>query len=331
MKRIRIFIIITVLAGVMFVLSGCAYYNCCFYFKFKGEYMADKYVDMLIPLDETDELYIDFNHENIRKCQGKKDLITEIPENSEIVNYNKNGYRSMLVHTKDSSLDIIVKDSESISDYKEEYNGTPYEITQNILLPKEWCRKYHDRYGEWAFLEFCNKYKKCYVAIFDKDGNILQISKRVPLVSLDNFYINDTTFYDVEKNKIKSNYIASVDIFVFIVILLFLVMPVSMLGCFIILIVDKIRQNKPIVSYKGYIIASSICNIPALMFIITYIYYTFGKLSIIVNPLLIIPALSITATVGTLIHFIRFEKKLRMKRYLEEKYREEHLDISEKM
>lgn len=51
------------------------------------------------------------------------------------------------------------------------------------------------------FLEFCNKYKKCRVAIFDKDGNILQISKKISLVSLGNFYINDTTFYDVEKTE----------------------------------------------------------------------------------------------------------------------------------
>ncbi|MCM1271790.1 MAG: hypothetical protein NC247_14405 [Ruminococcus flavefaciens] len=58
MKRyIKILVIITMLAGIMFMFSGCAYYNSSFDFEFKGEYMADKYVDLLIPFDETDKRY----------------------------------------------------------------------------------------------------------------------------------------------------------------------------------------------------------------------------------------------------------------------------------
>lgn len=337
MRKIKFFIMAFVLVGIMFLFSGCAYYSSYFDFEFNGEYMADKYVDLLIPLDETDELYTDFNHENIIKYQGKKDLTTEIPENSEIVNYNKNGYRSMLVHTKDSSLDIMIKDSESIPDYNEKYNGTPHEVTQLILLPDELFYKYQDEYGETAFLKFCNKYKKCYVAIFDKDGNILQISKKIPLVSLGNFYLQDIS-YDVENNKIKPTYKASVEMLIFVNIV-GIFATVGMIGCIITLIVDKVNQNKPIVSYRGYIIASSIFNIPTALFIIAYIYCAFG-LSLTITDFFIylfikllslnIRLVFIPVNIGVLVHFIRFEKKLRLKRYLEEKHRAESLDNSEK-
>lgn len=58
MKRyIKIFVMITMLAGIMFMFSGCAYYNISFDFEFTGEYMTDKYVDLLISFDETDKRY----------------------------------------------------------------------------------------------------------------------------------------------------------------------------------------------------------------------------------------------------------------------------------
>ncbi|MDE6425210.1 MAG: hypothetical protein K2K89_03610 [Ruminococcus sp.] len=318
MRKTRFFIMAFVLVGIMFLLSGCAYYSSSFDFEFKGEYMADKYVDLLIPLDETDEFYTDYN------CNIEGDI--KIPENSEIVKYNKDGFRSMLMHIKDADLNISICDSESMPDCSEKYNGNPFEIRQWVGVPY-YEGRYDDPYNEEMFLEFCNKYKKCRVAVFDSDGNILQISKKIPIVSLKNFYLQDIS-YNVEKNKIKPHYIESSDILVFYIIV-WLLMQVGMVGCLIILIVDKIRQNKPIVSYKGYIIASSICNIPAVVLIITYIYCAFGISSIIVSSfitLLIISVFSVSATVGTLMHFIRFEKKLCMKKYLEK-----NLDISGKM
>ena len=56
-KHIKNFIMITMLVGMMFIFSGCAYYNSSFDFEFTGEYMADKYVDLLISFDETDKRY----------------------------------------------------------------------------------------------------------------------------------------------------------------------------------------------------------------------------------------------------------------------------------
>ena len=170
MRKIRFFIVAFVFVGIMFVLSGCAYYSDRFDFEFKGEYMADKYVDLLIPIDETDEFYTPYN------CNIEGDI--EIPENSEIVKYNKDGYRSMLMHIKEADLSISICDSEHYSDSHEKYNGTPSEIRQWIGVPY-YEGRYNDPYNEEMFLEFCNKYKKCRVAVFDKDGNILQISKKI--------------------------------------------------------------------------------------------------------------------------------------------------------
>lgn len=315
-KYIKIFAIIAMLAGIMFIFSGCAYYNSSFNFEFNGEYMADKYVDLLIPLDETDERYTDFNC--IVEKSGKwHSSSIEIPENSEIVNYNKDGYRSMLMHMEDSNLSIWVQDSEGFPDYNKEYNGIPYTVSQRIGLPNEWLCKYDDPYGEEAFLEFCNKYKKCRAAIFDKEGNIMLISKKIPLVSLGNFYIDDITSYDVVKNKIKPHYIASQEMLVFAAAI-WLLEQVCVIGCIITLIVDKVNQNKSITSYRGYIIASSIFNVPTVLSIIITIYaviarmLTFGEIiKICFSFSALFELVEAIVTVSVLVHFIKYEKLLR--------------------
>lgn len=312
MRKIKFFIMAFVLVGIMFLFSGCAYYSSYFDFEFNGEYMADKYVDLLIPLDETDEFYTDYN------CNIEGNI--EIPENSEIVKYNKDGYRSMIMHIKESSLWILITDSEHYPDSNEKYNGVPSEINQYIYVPY-YEGRYDDPYNEEMFLEFCNKYKKCHVAIFDKDGNILQISKKIPLVSLGNFYLQDIS-YDVENNKIKPYYKRSEKI-CFFLINVWLFSLIGTIGCIITLIKDKVNRNRFIVSYKGYIIATSIFNIPTALFIIVYIYCAFGT-SLSIEDFFII--FHTIINMGVLMHFIRLEKKLRIK-----KYNAESLDISEKM
>lgn len=302
MRKTRFFIMIFVLVGIMFVLSGCgAYYSTDFDFYFHGDYMADKYVDLLIPIDENDEFYTPYN------SYIENDI--EIPEDSEIVNYNKDGYRSMLIHMNKSDLDISMKDSEGYYDTQEEYNGTPSEIHQWVWFPP-----YHMSESEERFLEFCNKYKKCYIAVFDGNGNIVQISKKIPLVSLGNFYLQDIS-YNVEKNKIKPYYIESWSLKSFF-IEVWLLSLAGMIGCIITLSVGNLNQNRPIISYKGYeyIIASAIFNIPAVLLIMIDIYCILGKSMTIEKFLITLPTILID--MGVLIHFIRLEKKLHMKKIL---------------
>ncbi len=248
MRKTRFFIMACVLVGIMFLFSGCAYYSDHFDFEFNGEYMADKYVDLLIPLDETDEFYTDYN------CNIEGDI--EIPENSEIVNYNKDGFRSMLMHIKESNLNISS------------------EIRQSIYVPY-YEGRYDDPYNEEMFLEFCNKYRKCRVAIFDKDGSILQVSKKIPLVSLGNFYLQDIS-YDAENNVINQNYITSKEILAFINIV-WLFSMICTIGCIITFIVYKINHNPWYRTYKGYIIASSLFNIPNAILIMSNLFISFSK------------------------------------------------------
>lgn len=301
MRKTRFFIMAFVLIGIMFVLSGCGvHYSDHFDFYFQGEYMADKYVDLLIPIDENDEFYTPYN------CNIEGDI--EIPENSEIVKYNKDGYRSMLIHMRRSRLEISMKDSEGYYNSQEEYNGIPSEICQWVCLP------YYDMpENEEMFLKFCNKYKKCYAVVFDGNGNILHISKKIPLVSLGNFYLQDIS-YNLERNRIKPDYVVSEGLS-YSVVEVWLLSVVATIGSIITLIVGKLNQNRPIISYKeyGYIIASAIFNIPVAVLILTFLYMAFGTSFTIVDFFInlldifigYLSFIFMPINIGVLIHFIR--------------------------
>jgi len=312
MRKIRFFIMAFMLVGIMFLFSGCGcgvYYNDYFGFGFnKDEYMADKYVDLLLKFDETDEWYTPYN------CNIEGDI--KIPENSEIVKYNKDGYRSMLMHIKEAYLSISIQYFEGIHDCSKEYNGTPYEIRQYVNMPSHYEGHYIGC-NDKMLLEFCNKYKKCRVAVFDKDGNIVQISKKIPLVSLGNFYLQNIS-YNVEKNRIKPSYIMSDDLWYF-TSKIWLLLQVGLIGCIITLKVYKINHNQWDRTYKGYIIASSIFNIPNAILIIIDLYYVLGMSTTIYDFFInmLIPLFEINIfligmpiTIAVLLHFINLEKSL---------------------
>ena len=258
--RKKRFIMIFVLVGIMFVLSGCGfYYQDHFDVDVQGKNKVNKYVDLLIPIDETDEFYTPYN------CNIKGDI--KIPEDSEIVNYNKDGYRSMLMHVKDSRLTFSPNYSEIIQELCVPYDEGYYIDYDNTKM----------------FLEFCNKYRKCYAVIFDGRGNILQISKQIPILHLGKFYLQDIT-YNIDENKIKPDYIVSDGVH-YSVLELWLLSVVCTIGSIITLIVGKFNQYQPIFSYKGYgyIIASAIFNIPVAVLILAFLYMAFGMSSTIVD------------------------------------------------
>ncbi|MDE5861605.1 MAG: hypothetical protein K2H28_05360 [Ruminococcus sp.] len=321
MRKTRFFIMIFVLVGIMFVLSGCGlHYSDHFDFDFSGRYMADKYVDLLIPIDEDDEFYTPYN------CNIEGHI--EIPEDSEIVNYNKDGYRSMLMYVKDSRLEIYIQDSEGHHNTHEEYNGIPYKISQCVCLPS-----YHMSERDEKFKEFCNKYKKCYAVVFDGNGNILHISKQIPIVSLGKFYLQDIS-YNLERNRIKPDYVVSEGLS-YSVLEVWLLSVVGTIGCIITLIVGKLNQNRPIVSYKGYeyIIASAIFNIPVVVLIMTFLYMAFGTSFTIVDFFInlfnifigYLSFIFMPINIGVLIHFIRL---IQLEK---ENASEKNLDISGKI
>lgn len=255
-------LLLFVILGCMFMLSGCAYYNTSFEFDFDGDYMADKYVDLLIPIDESDERYADLN--DIVLNGESSDDLRNIPKDSEIVAYSKDGYRSMLMHMKGAELDTSFN-----GDGSDGNSGITSEVYQHVYLPHEWYQKDGDPYGEEAFLEFCDKYKKARAAVFDSEGNILHISKKFSLSKLRYSYIYKLE-YDVPANKISCTHIESTEVYACRA----LISLMSVIGTIIFIILLIVHEFFHYITEKGsrgYIIIAVIFCIPSALSILLLI------------------------------------------------------------
>lgn len=312
MKKNKTLLMIIMLAGIMFIFSGCAYYNTDFSIKFDYSYMADKYVDLLIPIDKNDERYTEYNTPNKN--------MPHIPENSEIVTYDKDNYRSMLMHMKDSTISITKRDSEDVPDYFENYNGIPEKITYRISLPEEWLSS-ADPYGEDAFLEFCDKYKYYCAAVFDSEGNIISISDRLPMKLL-GYYTYGEIEYDPEKNTIRQEYIASEEILL-ILLLLGLFSAVFAVVSLLLPIVYECKHKERERNCIKYIVISVCMNIPMLMKVLWMMLFSvFGSTSIrfavsnFFGCFTVINLISYVITTGVFIFFCVINHKLKNPNYV---------------
>lgn len=312
-KYLRTSFMIIMLVGIMFIFSGCAYYNTYFSMEFEGSYMADKYVDLLIPIDENDERYTEYNIPDIKN-------MPHIPENSEIVTYNKDNYRSMLMHMKGSNISIWIEDSEEYPDYHENYNGIPAKVTHSIDLPAEWLSS-ADPYGEEAFLEFCDKYKYYRVAVFDNEGNIINISDRLPMKLL-GYYTYGEIEYDPQNNTIKQTYILSVEMYM-IKILLYLLSIVFAVISILLFIVFDCRHKERERNCIKYIVISAFLNIPMLITILWHmIISVFGSTSVkfaisdFSNSFSAIVLISYVITAGVFTFFCAVNHKLKNPDYV---------------
>lgn len=252
-------LLLFVILGCMFMLTGCAYYNTSFDFDFDGDYMADKYVDLLIPIDESDERYTDLN-DVVLNGESSDDL-RNIPKDSEIVTYSKDGYRSMLMHMKGARLDTAFNGEGSDGN-----SGIINEVYQRVYLPQEWHQKNRDPHGEEAFLEFCDKYKKARAAVFDSEGNILHISKKFSLSKLGYSYIYELE-YDISADKIICTHIESSEVFAF----RSLMSLISVIGTLILLILLIVHEFFNYITEKGsrgYIIIAVMICIPSALSIL---------------------------------------------------------------
>ncbi len=137
-------------------------------------YYKDKIIDFIVRFDETDEWYTEFN-----------ELETEIPKNSELANYEKDGYRSLRCHFKDT----------------ESYG-------KSVSISKEWGQD-KQRSGNARHALFCHRYKKCRVAIADEKGNIITISEPVNLVDNLVKMAHSRLEYNTETNELSGSYTLS--------------------------------------------------------------------------------------------------------------------------
>lgn len=261
-KWIKMLLITVMLAGIMFIFSGCAYYNTIFSVECDGGYMADKYVDLLIPIDENDEYYTEYNNldENIKFSND----MPHIPEESEIVAYDRDGYRSMLMHLECSHLTKDIRDSEGFCYDNKNYNGVPAKVCYNIFLPNEWIRKSNDPYGDDVFVEFCGKYEYYRLAVFDGEGNIIQISERMPMKLLGS-YTNCDIEYDPENNTIRQGYIMSKEQLLFWRVLVLIAMFFALISLILLIVFNVRARRTNRRNCKIYVVISAFMNIPMLI------------------------------------------------------------------
>ena len=215
--KIKNLTLIMLLVTIMFLLSGCAFMDSSFFVKLSDEDTNNKYIDILIPLETSDEFYTEYNISVNCSDSG----LPTMNKNSEIVRYNEAGYRSMLMH----------------------YNGTNvyyFNLADaHISLPDNLYSAYNSPYGEEAYMDFCNKYRKCKFVVINNQGNILKVSKEIKLKKF-GYYLNDVTKWNTENNIIKVSYHISPDRFVVYLICC----AVSVIGVLLHIILWKIYNKR---------------------------------------------------------------------------------------
>ena len=163
---------------ILFVsaLTGChAMY--CIGIKADKNFMDGKMLDILIPMNENDENYLDSKTYFDFAFKGKS---LEYVRNTEIYRYHENGYASMICH----------------------YPLTDYRISETDNLTfSEVCLN-----GKQEFLDLCDKYEKFKIAVLDTDGNILSVTEEYNFKSWKKCYIKTPFEYDCEKNTISPEY-----------------------------------------------------------------------------------------------------------------------------
>lgn len=172
--------------------------------------MSDRKIDILIPLDKDspdfqDSIYI------------QNDSVQE----SEIVDYSVDGYRSMIYHYR-------------LSDYSMEKTDDSTYTAQLYLN------------GKREFKKICDNYKTFKIAVIDNDGNLLKVSEECSFKLSEKVFL-DKIEYDYFTNTISPEYEYNRSLGVifieFIAGLLSTIMPVLSLMLFIILIIKKLEGS----------------------------------------------------------------------------------------
>ena len=254
-SKIKILLMLIVTACL---LSGCAWLSSSFSIELTDENHENVYVDILLPFDNDDKFYTDYNENAFNTTMPVLD------KNCELAEYNEDGYRSMFVHYSGAGLYQSVLNDNS--------------IIRTIHPPQVLYKLDTTPYGEEAFMDFCSKYKKCRFAAFDDKGNILCVSKDVKLKKFPDNYIYETTEWNIAENKIKPHYLISTT-----GLLILMLMSLGSIACLIFqLIINSIynrmyqkgnRRCLTILILSGICTAFSLiavlCWMPSFLFVIT--------------------------------------------------------------
>lgn len=128
------------------------------------------YVELLMPISESDECYVDFNEKNGEKYN--------ISSDSEIARLNSDGFISYTFHVLDA-----------VSEMAPQYNEWGAIVT---FAPDEYADL--SRKGTYDCDYLAEKYKKAKFAYLDADGNVLGVSNSVKVwekrAKIQGYYLN---------------------------------------------------------------------------------------------------------------------------------------------
>ena len=172
-NKIKLFLLGIIAAAALCIFGGC---DNSYHITVKGDapITKGKYLDILMPIDNTDEKWCDYT--SIAKYRFElepHDLMK-----TEISRYDEDGFRSLFFHYElfeyyppdipetDSSFDISFAD-------------------------------------EGEFIRMMEKYKKFRIALFDEKGNVLQVSPTYDARKTRNVYLSDKIDYHLSENTLE--------------------------------------------------------------------------------------------------------------------------------
>ena len=123
------------------------------------------YADLLLPIPADDEDYTPYNSLN--------GSIFNFPEDSQIVQYNEDGYQSYTFHLENASSEIQLVTQISASQT----------VAQVIFLADDRNMTIQEAYER--YYQFCQKYQTAKLAYLDKDGNVISVTNTVKLYKKD--------------------------------------------------------------------------------------------------------------------------------------------------
>lgn len=176
-------------------------YGVCIEYESDTVYMNDKMVDILIPINEDNPAYTESNYGEL------------VPEESEIIRYkDENGYTSLLFH------------SSKVVDY--------FSSTEKTVIFLRGTKDYYDMCDD------CGTFR---LVVFDKSGDILNISEELPFKSSERYYLDNNITYNPETNTVSPVYENrdGLSVWLFVSLILAWIVPVFSIVMFLVLFLPK--------------------------------------------------------------------------------------------
>ena len=244
MKKTKYIIYAALLTVILCLICGC---HSMYPIEIKTlhEDTKGKVIDILLPMGDNDEQYIDAGFYSRDALDMKEDDIIK----TDIYKYDTDGYRSMLIHHP----------LEDYNHYK--LDDSEYDISAICLN------------GYTDLKTLCVKYKKFKIAVLNYQGEVLSVSEEYDLLPKKNVYLESIEF-DIVNNKadIKYKYRQPLILGLTMIAagLISIMMPLSAAAALLFTLLLKFTHR--IEFPKSYhVLIFMLFNIPSIVFIATCI------------------------------------------------------------